>query len=94
MSDQITLVMGILSFVGGLIALYGAAIKKQYASERDFNHLKRNYENLTHNVETLSKMEDQRFDDIEKILIEMRLQQSIMISLLGGSSAKIAQIKE
>ena len=57
-----TLILGILvsalsllTGVMGAIAWQTARTRKQYAAERDFAHLKRNYEQLTHHVEWLMK---------------------------------------
>lgn len=79
MSENITLLMGIGSFVGSLFVLYGAAVKKQYASERDFNHLKRNYENLNVNVGALSDLIDRRLDGIELTLTKIEMRQSVRL---------------
>ena len=86
MGSDITLIMGVASFAGGLISLYGAVVRKRYAAERDFGHLKRSYENLSSNVEALTRFQDDRFDDVDKTLMEIRLQQQTLISLLGSSS--------
>ena len=86
MGADITLIMGVASFAGGLISLYGAVVRKRYAAERDFSHLKRNYESLSANVASLSRFQDERFDDLDKALIEIRLQQQTLISLIGGKA--------
>ena len=80
MAEHISLIMGICSFVGGGIALYGAAVKKQYASERDFNHLKNNYQNLSGNIATLSDFLDSKLDNIAKTLTQIETRQSVILS--------------
>lgn len=49
MSDTIALVgllLGILTFIGGLITWYRGAIEKGFAAKRAFEHLQRNYEQI------------------------------------------------
>ena len=41
--------LGIITAFGGWLAWYASSVKKAYAAERDFNHLKRNYEQLVQN---------------------------------------------
>lgn len=56
--------ISISSLFGGLILWYRGSVEKRYAAERAFNHLKRNYEQLTANLTTLGQQEDDRFDGI------------------------------
>lgn len=39
-------VLGLLTAGAGLLAYYRSSLKKEYAAERDFQHLKRNQEQL------------------------------------------------
>ena len=63
-ATAIALIISISSFFGGLIMWYRGSVEKRYAAERDFNHLKRNYEQLTAHLTTLMQEEDNRFDEI------------------------------
>ena len=47
--------LSLLTGIVGAIAWQTARTRKHYAAERDFAHLKRNYEQLTHHVEWLMK---------------------------------------
>jgi hypothetical protein len=49
----ISLVMGVSSFIGGIILWYKGSVEKSYAAQRDFGHLKRNYENLSNAINIL-----------------------------------------
>lgn len=69
--EHISLIMGLLSFSGGVIFWFSGQIKRRYGLERDFNHLKRNYEALTGNVATLDKMLDERLDRFELMLVKI-----------------------
>ena len=80
MTETITLVMGVASFLGGAIAMYGAAVRKKYGSERDFNHLKNNYHNLSGNIATLSTLLDEKLDDIRLTLTKIETRQSIILN--------------
>ena len=61
----------------------GAAVKKRYASERDFNHLKRNYESLSGNVATLSTLLDDKLDRILLVVTKVELRQDVILSQTG-----------
>lgn len=78
MLEHIPLIMGLISFAGGVATWYGAAVKKSYASERDFNHLKRNYESLSANISALVELTDDRFDRLDEKLLEMKLRQEML----------------
>lgn len=87
MTEHIPLIMGVISFAGGAVAWYSAAIKKSYASERDFNHLKRNYESMTANISALSDLLDQRLDTIALMMAKIETRQDIILSQTRDSKA-------
>ena len=55
--------LSLLTGVVGAIAWIQAKTKKQYAAERDFNHLKKNYEQLSGNVEQLWRQMDENYSN-------------------------------
>lgn len=80
MAENISLLIGISTFVGGLVSLYGAAVKKQVASERDFKHLARNYDNLSGNIAALSDLIDNRLDQLCLTVMKVEARQDIILS--------------
>ncbi|MEL6553592.1 MAG: hypothetical protein AAFQ63_09055 [Cyanobacteria bacterium J06621_11] len=90
-AEHVPLFMGIISFIGGAATWYGAAVKKNYASERDFNHLKRNYEGLTANVGAMDKMLDDRLDRIELQIAEAKALQQAILTQIGSGNSSIIQ---
>lgn len=56
--------IGVITFVGGLIAWYKGAVQKEYASQRDWEHVKVNQKQLVENLNFIFKEIDQRFDKI------------------------------
>lgn len=52
-TSLIPLLLGVASFIAGAIAWYRGAVEKRYAAERDFQHLRRNYEQLAISVKEL-----------------------------------------
>lgn len=56
--------IGILTFIGGLIAWYRGAVQKEYASQRDWEHVKNNQKQLVENLNFIFKEIDERFDKI------------------------------
>lgn len=58
------------SFVG--IALwYAKSEKKRYGLERDFDHLKRNYEQIQQSLNTILREIDHRFNELERDISEV-----------------------
>ena len=88
-AEHVPLIMGIISFLGGAATWYGASVKKNYAAERDFNHLRRNYENLANNIAALDKMLDDRLDRGEIQLAEMKALQQAILAQLGSGNSQI-----
>ena len=56
--------IGIFTFVGGLIAWYRGAVQKEYASQRDWEHIKNNQKQLIENLNFIFKEIDESFDKI------------------------------
>lgn len=84
--EQIAVIVGLVvsllslfTGVAGAIAWYQGKVRKEYASERDFGHLKNNYAQLSQNVEQLWRLMDHTFrehteklsDQHEEILREL-----------------------
>lgn len=86
--EHIPLIMGLFSFIGGAVAWYGAAVKKSYASERDFQHLLRKYESLAQNVASLSDMLDDRMDALTLIMNKIETRQDIILSQTRDTNGK------
>jgi hypothetical protein len=54
--------LGIITAFGGWLAWYASSVKKAYAAERDFNHLRRNYEQMVENQTEMLKMLEELVD--------------------------------
>ena len=72
LAEHFSLLVVMVTAVGGAAAWYGAAVKKSYASERDFTHLKNNYKSLASNVAALDRMLDQRLDTLQRENAELK----------------------
>lgn len=81
--ETIAALVGIVTFVGGGIAWYRGAIQKEYASQRDWEHVKNNQKQLVENLNFIFKEIDQnfervideqdsRFDKVDSQLIEIK----------------------
>lgn len=82
--NEITVILGIatgvlsvLTFLGGSYAYIKASSRKEYASERDINHLKNNLAQLSRNIEELWRQNDRRFDFFDLKLTEMSIKMGI-----------------
>lgn len=75
--------IGIFTFIGGLIAWYKGAVQREYASQRDWEHVKNSQRQLVENlnfifkeleekIDELRKEHDNRFDKIDNQCIEIK----------------------
>jgi hypothetical protein len=62
---------------------------KQYAAERDFGHLMRQYEGLTLNINTLHELGDRRLDDLEADLRDVKGLLQMIAVTIGQSETGI-----
>lgn len=60
MEQIISLSLAAISLIASGVIYWKATIRKEYAAERDFAHLRRNYEQVTFELQRLS-------DDIESL---------------------------
>jgi hypothetical protein len=70
---------GLAGFLGGVYFYWQAKVKKSYAAERDFNHLRRNQENMVVNLNEILKEQDRRFDQLD---LSINRVESMLHSLL------------
>lgn len=74
----ISLMLGLTSLVSGLFLWYRSAVTKQYAAERDFQHLKRNYEQNSEVLAELAENIDRLCDSRTALLAQvLQCQQSL-----------------
>jgi hypothetical protein len=67
-NSWLSIVLGVLSictFVGGTIAWYAGSVRKGYAAQRDFEHLKNNYKQMSQVIADIDKELDSRFDRLD-----------------------------
>ena len=64
--------IGIVSTTFSGVLWFKSTVRKRYAAERDFNHLKRNYEQLSQNVAHMKDLQDEKLDRIFFELVLMR----------------------
>lgn len=68
--------IAVLTFIGGIFAWYSAAVRKEYASQRDWEHLKNNqrqfqenlnflFKDMGQDIENMRSEHDKRFDKID-----------------------------
>lgn len=73
----IGLALSLTTFLSGVILAIRSATIKGYAAERDFNHLKRNYEQLNESLRLIH-------EDIEKLELQM-IEMKVFIQTLNRS---------
>lgn len=88
---SVSSVVAIASLVLALVTAAGSVLQnllqgqqKRYAAERDFQHLKRNYEQLAENQDSLFREMEEKTSTITIELREMKmLLQTLLIQLSG-----------
>lgn len=71
------------------IQRYADAEKKKYAAERDFNHLKNSFAQLSETVKTLHGESELRIGHLETDLKELKGMLNILILHAGGTQSGI-----
>lgn len=67
----LSLALGLSSAAIGVTFWYRSIVRKSYAAERDFGHLKRHYESLSQGQAELAREFDTRLDSLERQLIRI-----------------------
>lgn len=90
----VSLVVGLVTSIGGGVAWWRAVVRKQYAAERDFGHLKRNYQQLAQGVDLLYKEGDKRFDRLDLEMVELKGLLAAVLARMGASESEILRFKK
>jgi hypothetical protein len=79
--------ISISTFAGGILAWYSANVQKRYAAQRDFEHLKRNYNQMAENLRGIQDDMDERFDTVDRSTADIKQKLNvIMIKILPETS--------
>lgn len=81
--EVIAILISITTFLGGLVMWYNGAVRKRYASQREFEHLKNNYKQLAESQSVILKELDSRFD---ATLLELKEQKGLLMAILGQTA--------
>ncbi|HIK04605.1 MAG TPA: hypothetical protein IGS40_07820 [Trichormus sp. M33_DOE_039] len=60
----------VTTLIGGVV-WYANSEKKKYAAERDFNHIKNNFKQMSEGIANEFKDLNDRFDDVDKELLRI-----------------------
>lgn len=74
-NDPLVLITFALAVGGNItwaLLFFANSIKRKYAAERDFNHLKNNQKQISDNIAIGLKDQDERFDRIDSELKELK----------------------
>lgn len=86
----LTFLAGAGSAVWGMVRFYADAEKKRYAAERDFEHLRRNQEQMKQSIVSLSEDIDGLSDDLKTHLAVF----NVMLAQSGQSVSGILGYKK
>ena len=78
--------LGLMGSVAAGITWYRSAVRKEYAAQRDFNHLKNNYDSLSLIVSNIIKEQDDRFDRIDLSHARLESKLDATLQALGHCS--------
>ncbi len=67
------LILAFTTTLCGAILWYVQTEKKKYAAERDFNHLRRNTEQLTQSIQYQTKELEGRFEKLQRDILEIKI---------------------
>lgn len=72
--ELLAMAISLVTFIAGGVAWFSSAIRKGYAAERDFQHLKRNQEQLSLGIKQCLDQYDHKFELTKKELDEIEIQ--------------------
>lgn len=75
-------ILGLIATIGGGVAWYSSVVRKRYASERDFNHIREWQLSNSRFLDTEFRSLENRLDTIENNLLEMKILVSMRVT--GG----------
>ena len=67
------LILAFTTTLCGAILWYVQTEKKKYAAERDFNHLRRNIEQLTQSIQYQTKELEGQFQKLQRDILEIKI---------------------
>lgn len=70
-------IAGLIPYGLNLISHYSNSQKKRYAAERDFQHLKRNQEQIVANIAHIADEIDDYFQTLNRDILEIKLRLDI-----------------
>lgn len=83
--EVLALALGLVSTVAGGLAWYASMVRKSYAAEREFNHIKNAIAQLSENIKVyVAEIEEQSQD-----LMEIKLLVNSLNNQVGVLSAKL-----
>ena len=68
----ISLVIAAVTSLSSLVLWYANSEKRKYGLERDFGHIRRNYEQIQLSLNGIFKEIDRRFDITERDILEIK----------------------
>lgn len=65
-------ILAVFTTFASAVLWYVNAEKRKYGLERDFNHMKRNYEQMAQSLNVIITELDHRFDAVDRSIIEIK----------------------
>lgn len=88
------LALAALTTGAGLFQYILSSQKKSYAAERDFNHLKRNYEQLAENQQLLLREFEERSTELRQELREQKILLNSVLTQIAADSSIGARFRK
>lgn len=73
--------IGLGTTLCGVLAWYSSSVRKKYAAEREFNHLRNNQQQIQAGLNDLVQENEERFNALDRQLIEIK---AYLIKSLAG----------
>lgn len=81
--------ISLFNFIAGFLLWYSASVQKNYSAKRDFEHLKRHYEQLAANqvryIEDLDRLSDSLMLDMRDVKNSVNV---LIVKLLPGMESR------
>ncbi len=77
----LSLCLGLIGSLASGVFWYRGSVRKEYAAQRDFNHLKNNYHQLAETLADFVEQNDTRFDRVDLALVRMDAKLDVALQL-------------
>lgn len=85
--DLLAIALSLVTFLSGIVAWYSSSVKKSYAAERDFGHLKMSLQQIEKTISDHADEQEEKLRQLEREIVELKgLIHALAFSIRGTTT--------